>query len=130
MPIRLFSIFLLLSMLAPAGSLGSVLYQCRMDGQVRQACCCRDAGSQQTPLVAFGGQEGCCDLKAAEDQPTPATHERTLLTIDAPQVACLPPSVTHSRLSELPRSNPPEDVLVHKPRGAPPVYLRTCSFLI
>lgn len=129
MPIRFFSFFLLLSMLVPAGSLSSMLYQCRLDGQVRQACCCRDAASQQARPISFG-QEGCCDLKMAEDQPTPATHERALPSIDAPQAADLPPEISCSRLSELSFKPPSGGELFHLPRGAPPVYLRTCSFLI
>jgi len=129
MLIRFFSFFLLLSMLVPAGSLGSVLYQCRLDGQVRQACCCGNAGSQTTPAV-FGGQEGCCDLKETKDQPASATHERILPSVDSPQVVDLPLAIAYSPLSELSFKAPAGGVLAHPPRGAPPVYLRTCSFLI
>lgn len=130
MLIRFFTFFLALSMLAPTGSLGSVLYQCRLDGQVRQACCCQDAGTQPPSSVVFDGQEGCCDLKEAKDQPASATHERILLSVDAPQVVDLPLAIAYSPLSELSFKAPAGGVLAHPPRGAPPVYLRTCSFLI
>jgi hypothetical protein len=127
---RFLTFLLLLTMLAPAGSLGSVLYQCRLDGQVRESCCCRDADSEPMLSAISGEQGACCNLKVAKERQSAAIHERSALQIEISQPVGLPSAVTQSPPPETPHNARFYRTRYHPPSSGPPVYLRTCSFLI
>ena len=118
MPIRLLTFFLLLIMLFPTGSFGLVVYQCRLDGQIRQVCCCRDAESKQPSASAYGGQDGCCDFKETGDRPASVEQAFVLLSIESPNLGDLPPAESYFQIFESSWKVLSDGVACSQPRGA------------
>ena len=134
MPRRLLSLVLGFLLLLPAGTLGSVLYVCRMTGNEGPSCCCMAKRAAKAKLAKQAKRpptirsKGCCDLKVT------AGAERPASTI-APDLQ-IPPAAVVARLPvELSVAIAPHESLViaERARGPPPLgaplYLENCAFL-
>jgi hypothetical protein len=135
MPRRLLALFVSFALLLPAGTLGSVLYVCRMTGETGPSCCCMAKRSvakakavklaKRSPSIR---RSGCCDPKVT------AAAERPASTI-APDFQVPPPSLVGRLPVELSVAFAPHESLVmaERARGPPPLgdplYLQNCALL-
>ena len=125
---RFATYFLLLTMLVPATSLGSLLFQCRLDGQIRQACCCQHMEKEQAGFKVSAVATGCCDLSLESDEQSSDLLPHSTTQLDASFLTT--PSIAVLSFPEHPRKIFPLGAQLYPPRRGPPVFLRVCSFLI
>ena len=109
---------------------GGVLFQCRLDGVVRIACCCEhERSTHEHPAVAQAMAGTCCDLLVR----SPATREA--VKVDPPvRLADIQPVVL-STPTPWPASSVPASALQVSWTGPPPrlsgpLFLQSCSLLI
>ena len=132
MPRRLLALFVSFALLLPAGTLGSVLYVCRMTGETGPSCCCmakrsvaKAKAAKRSPSIR---RSGCCDAKVT------AGAERPASTI-APDFQVPPPSLVGRLPVELSVAFAPREwlVIAERARGPPPLgeplYLENCALL-
>jgi hypothetical protein len=110
------------------GSLpGQALLRCRMDGQLRSACCCPVADSESAPPSPAVSAGDCCRHE-------PAARERQAVTTPPPVDALPTPSV--AVLTFAPPADPSRVSRArwlrhfHPPCEGPPLLLQKQSFLI
>ncbi len=115
------------------GAARSISYLCRMDGQLRSACCCKAskaAKQSDQPTVRRGSQ--CCEVRVSEaSQPPAATH-------DDLQQERLPTLLAWGTLPYSLHVPRPTDRDVRPALGArappraigPPIFILNCSYLI
>ena len=131
---RLLSLILSLALLLPAGTLGSVLYVCRMTGNEGPSCCCTakhavaKAKAKQIKRTPTIRRASCCDAKVT------AAAERPSSTI-VPDFQVPPPALVGRLPVELSVAFAPRESLVigERARGPPPLgdplYLENCALL-
>lgn len=124
-------ILLVLGALAPTSALASDWYRCRIDGQVRQACCCPQ--QEENDERGRGDPPGierscCCDVDRVDGR-TSDLRARTEAT-----AASAGAMITLEAGSEMPATPAAVAVLATstpaQPRGPPSLFLRNCSLLI
>jgi hypothetical protein len=104
---------------------GQVLLRCRMDGQLRTACCCPPVDAESAPSVPVMAAADCCARETA-------THQRPAVTL-APADAVLPaPALDVVLLAPPPIARALAHDLrqVQPARAGPPLLLQKQAFLI
>lgn len=123
MIVRHFIVFLALATQVAVGSAGGLAYLCKMDGEVRSACCCPVHPAEQAGGALLA--EGCCEILSAARQ-EPVEGE---LRIDAPT-----PAVGLAAVPVQARAHHPLIVLEPRPEdplaAGPPLFLRIRTLLI
>lgn len=130
MLLRLLTFLLLLTLSAPAGVWGTVVHSCDTADNVKRPSCCQPAEHGLSAPAGTAQLTHRCDIQVLALAQQPATVSFKSLTDDHQTVALFIPSVTSIR-PERALSLPSSIVRPPFVSGAgPPVFLRTCSFLI
>jgi hypothetical protein len=131
MPTRLLSLIVSFALLLPAGTLGSVLYVCRMTGDTGTSCCCAKRAVEQAKRIERRTsiqRAGCCDAKITAAAERPASPP-------AADFHVAPPALVTRLPVELSVAVPPLEspAMAERARGPPligvPVYLENCALL-
>lgn len=130
MSLRLLAILLFLTLSAPAGVWGTIIHSCDQGKEVARLACCQSGDHGQT-----GPEEGAqlkhrCDIRVLVlDRHRLATSFKTLADDSLSAISFLSPLTSIRPERSI---SPRFSILRHSfVKGAgPPVFLRTCSFLI
>jgi hypothetical protein len=105
-----------------------VSYACSMTGSRQSHCCCapKAAKGAEVPVTTIAGL--CCERMIDASQAPAATQVRdgslVLAGVPGPLLAVIPVPGAHRPQHVLPAT------VARGPPSGPPIYLRTCRFLI
>lgn len=128
MPTRLLSLLVSLALLLPAGTLGSVLYVCRMTGDTGKSCCCAKRAAEQANRQPSIQGAGCCDTKITAAAERPSCPPAADFHVAPPAFVTRLP-VELGLTVPLPDSPAMAERARGPPRIGPPVYLENCALL-
>ena len=130
MLLRVFTFFLLLTMLFPAGVFGTVMHGCETGKSAPAMSCCQGVG--KAPPEADGLAQlthHCSQDLVSSVQPSATVNSK--IQSDAAHLAAVGiVSILFHRLAAHPLHTYFIRVMSHPPGEAAPVFLRTCSLLI
>ena len=128
---RLVAILMTAVVIGPM-SPGGLLFRCRLDGQVRDACCCKHAqsgSSSDEHAAVHATSRGCCEImprvasqrEATKIDPLAGVAQARVLAILPTAESQTPPRIWSPRLTAL-KTGPPPHI--------GPLFQQRCSLLI